>query len=140
MIGKYIKATQLTRESESPLHFTDPSYDDEVNMLKELTWHYVIKNPSLATQQYGHARIIRRLFDVYANASFGGANDWCILPPRFKEEMDVMSQRYGAGIGHELRIRTAADAVASLSDAEAHRIYQRLSGTSSGSALDPIIA
>jgi dGTPase len=140
MIGKYVKATELTEDRTSPLSFTEASYTHEVEMLKELTWHYVIKNPALATQQYGHRRIIRRLFDVYSNATFGDQSTWAILPPRFKEEMEVLHGQYGAGIGHELRLRTAADAVASLADAEAHRIFQRLSGTSTGSALDPIVA
>lgn len=140
MIGKYVKATRLTENRSSPLEFSESSYAMEVEMLKELTWHYVIKNPALATQQYGHRRIIRRLFDVYSDATFGDQSTWAILPPRFKEEMEVLHGQYGAGIGHELRIRTAADAVASLADAEAHRIFQRLSGTSNGSALDPIIA
>ena len=41
----------------------DPQYEKQVTMLKELTWHYVINAPSLATEQHGQRKVIRGLFE-----------------------------------------------------------------------------
>jgi dGTPase len=37
----------------------------QVDMLKQLTWHYVIRDPALATQQHGQRRIIKGLFEMF---------------------------------------------------------------------------
>ena len=52
----------------------DQNYLDEILMLKELTWTYVIQAPSLASQQHGQRKIIENLFSEYCTAALGDIN------------------------------------------------------------------
>jgi len=137
-IGKYISATKL-QESEMDCLEIEDDIENEVKMLKELTWHYVIKNPSLASMQYGQRKIIRELMFVYLDAANRSSPAWAIFPHRFQQEMKDLSATYGNDIPHDLRVRTAADAVATMTDLEALRIYQRFSGVLPGSVLEPLV-
>jgi dGTPase len=106
-----------------------------VFMLKQLTWHYVIKNPALASQQHGQTTIIRELFDIYLKA----ATD------RDEKNLDV----FPIGMGDALLAlhdadrptlklectRAIIDFIASLTEEQAIHAHQRLTGISLGSAL-----
>jgi len=47
----------------------DEDYRNEVWILKQLTWYYVIERPGLGTQQYGQKLIITQLFEVLTLAA-----------------------------------------------------------------------
>jgi dGTPase len=47
----------------------DPQYESQVAMLKELTWHYVINAPALATQQHGQRKAVRDVFECLLGAA-----------------------------------------------------------------------
>ena len=132
-----IFATSLSDDPEEPL-VVKPAIKRRISMLKELTWHYVIKNPALASQQYGYRKIIQKLFEVFMDAANSPSPAWTILPPRYQEEMIQLAEQYGNDIRNELRVRTVADAIAGMSDAEALRLYQKLSGVLPGSVRDPL--
>ena len=93
-------------------------------MLKELTWHYVIKNPSLASMRYGQRKVIRELMLVYLDAANRSSPAWAIFPHRFQQEMIDLAATYGNDIPHDLRVRTAADTVATMTDLEALQIFR----------------
>jgi len=131
LIGRYIRATRLSEDSAKPLT-VQRNAEDEIRMLKELTRHYVIKNPALATQQEGFRRVVRTLFGVFADAVHSTENDWIVLPARYQAELRRLTEKFGT-IPLEVRIRTVADAIAGLSDMEAVRLYQRLTGIAPGS-------
>ncbi len=133
-----IMATGLQEDAENPLKIK-PSEKRKLKMLKELTWHYVIKNPALASQQHGYRKIIQTLFQVFMDAANSASPAWTILPPRYKEEMEELAQSYGNAISNELRIRTVADAISSMTDGEALHFYQRLTGVLPGSVRDPML-
>jgi dGTPase len=67
LIHRYIDAVALQVPSAAgvPRIQIDPEKQKEVFMLKQLTWHYVILNPSLGAQQYGQKRLIRELFHMF---------------------------------------------------------------------------
>ena len=73
-VQKFIEAFELTepRQTGQPFVVIHPSIEKQVKMLKLLTSHYVILNPSLATQQYGQRRIIRTLVEVFHEAAAKG--------------------------------------------------------------------
>ena len=137
-IRRYIYAVEL-QESEMQCLHVEREVECEMKMLKELTWHYVIKNPSLASQQYGQRKIIRELFSVYMDAANRASPAWAIFPPRFQQELFDLAADHGNDIPHDLRSRTAADTIASMTDSEALRVYQRFSGILPGSVLEPFI-
>jgi len=71
LIGRYVDAIKLRQPTTTePRAVTiDPEIEQEVNLLKELAWVYVIRNPALATQQWGQKRLIRWLFDTFREAA-----------------------------------------------------------------------
>ena len=94
-------------------------------MLKQLNWHYVIDSPSLKTQQFGYKKVIRELFKIYSDPN-NKANE--LVPSWIKAELGEEPESDP--------LRMAADIVGSLSDFQAIRMYDRLTGRNSGSIKD----
>ena len=94
---------------------------DMMAILKALNWHYVIECSALKTQQYGFRRILRELFQIYCEDSAGS-----LIPNWLAAELDEVASP----------ARRAADIVSSLSDSQALRMYQRLTGLAPGSVRD----
>lgn len=134
-IGELITATELTDDPESPL-LRPQALLDQVEIVKQLVWHYVIVNPALATQQHGHVRIIRWLFDTYLDASTRGPKHWRIMPPRFRQVLEDWRESHGGDMPRARLVRNTVDTIASFTDLEAVRLFQRLSGIAPGSVLD----
>src|SRR5262249_45723346 len=53
LIARYVTNTKLIEQDGRVGLDVALGFKREVRMLKQLTWHYVIDNPALATQQYG---------------------------------------------------------------------------------------
>lgn len=112
----------------------------EVNMLKQLTWHYVINSPDLATLQEGQKRVVSDLFDFLF--------DWGLkemkrdrLPTRFREIMrhlseDPETQNVLNGDRDKLVARATADYISSLTEAQAVELHGRFFGFSRSSILN----
>jgi dGTPase len=115
----------------------DKTLMTEVTMLKELTWHYVIRDPALASQQEGQRAIIRSLFSAFENA-LHDERHWRLFPPRIRE-IAAAEQVRETGPGQARRYRLAADLIAGMSEEQAQAMYLRLRGISSGSAFAMII-
>jgi dGTPase len=132
LIDRYIGAVHLSPTKGSagnrPL-WIDPERDKEVFMWKQLTWHYVILNPALATQQYGQQKIIRDLFTIFLEAANG--KNLAILPFAYREQLD-------SGMDSEMKVRTVADLISSFTERQAINLHRRLTGISLGSILDRV--
>ena len=125
----YSRSAQLSDTPEGP-HLNIPAaIQAEVAMIKELTWHYVIHQQGLATVQHGQKHIIRDLFEIYAAAIQRGELD--IFPQRFEKSLLTESDP-------RAHLRTAADAIASMTDQEASNTHGRLTGRRIGSVTDSI--
>jgi dGTPase len=111
----------------------NPDHVREMTVLKELIWHYVIKNPSLATQQHGQRVVIRGLFHTYHDAAVSKLQEWSILPRRFQQQLADAASAGGVDASAP---RIVADLICSLTDREALLLHQRLSGTAIGSILE----
>ena len=133
-INRYIDALDLVdpKDNSGKTVRIDQVLEEEVRLLKELTWHYVIQNPSLRTQQHGQQEVIRGLFARYSDAA--KKRDYQMFPAGYQEEFE-RQQREGAGPGE--RARTIADYIASMTEQQALKMYGRITGTSLGSVLDP---
>ena len=101
-------------------------------MLKELTWVYVIEAPSLTTQQFGQRYAIRKLFEIYMDAS-GKATTQNLFPAYYREAIEDAK-------GDEKQIkRTVIDLIAGMTENQALAMYNRLVGVSVGSGLEEIV-
>jgi dGTP triphosphohydrolase len=105
----------------------------EVKMFKELAWHYVIRNPALATQQYGLRKIVENLFNVFWDAC--QKKDFSRFPFSIR---DYIRRSHAEGDGGSV-VRCIADLISGLTERQAINLHRRFTGTSLGSALDPII-
>jgi len=134
-IDRYINALNLAGNGRTnPAVEIDPELECEVTILKQLTWHYVIENPALETQQYGIRRVIEYLFEAFMNAA-DSPRRWTMFPAGYREELHRIEQ---CGTEMEIeRVRTVIDLIASMTEQQALKMYQRLTGVSLGSVLDP---
>ncbi len=123
LISRYINAFKLNVPSDNSQEYAaiPDKKRIETKLLKQLTWHYVIENPSLAIQQHGFKKVIKDLFQVYND----GKNDRLVPPLLWFTRDDNASQA-----------RIAADIVSSMTDSQALNLYKRLFGISPGSVSE----
>jgi dGTPase len=142
LIGGYVRAIRLNPRgtAKGVRRVTIPQGSQiEIDLLKQLTWQYVILNPGLAAQQYGQRRIIRDLFTIFLEAANANpaASVRRVLPNAFEGALAALEEK-GPPTKRE-RIRIAADAVASLTEQQALDMHRRLTGYDARSVLDPIV-
>ncbi len=133
-VGEFINAFELVEptRADQPFVQIDPLRLKMVKMLKLLTWHYVILNPSLATQQFGQRRIIQTLFAAFHDAATNARDN--IFPHAFRDAVKSARER-----GPELITRTVADLISGMTERQAIEMYQRLTGISLGSVMNSIL-
>jgi len=133
LIGTYINAFELVEPKTTGARFLaiHPSVEKQVRMLKLLTWHYVILNPSLATQQHGQRRIIRTLMEILHEAAATGNES--VFPLAFKDQ--VTNSRGDAA----LTTRIITDIVSGMTERQAVEMYHRLTGVELGSIFDTLL-
>ncbi len=139
LIRRYITdavSLQVPQSSEQSCVEIAPELQMEVDILKQLTWEYVITAPSLSTQQYGQRRLIRDLFSILSEAV--SESNFDVFPPRYREFLDGTQRESENGetsLGSE---RIVADYIAGMTEREAIELHQRLTGRALGSVLDPL--
>jgi dGTPase len=101
---------------------------DQVEVLKALTWEYVVERPSLAVMQHGHAKVVEFLYEEYFDAT-AEKGDVRIVPPAFRHRVE-RDMTEGA------RKHLALDLVSSLTERDAIELYRRMTGVAPGSLLD----
>ena len=129
LIDSYVSAIHLrepTRDNGRRVEI-DPAMHQEVFMLKQLTWHYVLLNPLLVTQQHGLRNLIRGLFDILHKAA--EEKNFLVFPFAVREEFEPE-----AGDPAPAQ-RIIADYIAGMTEQQARRMYLRLTGISPASAL-----
>jgi dGTPase len=140
LISRYIEEADL---SDGRWRI-DPQKQCEVELLKQMTWYYVIDSPALASLQLGQQRLIKDLFDALV--------DWCTdkdvrrrrLPGQLafyrdavlsdKEELRLLSG--SADDERMLMSRAVADYIASLTEVQAIQMHRRITGRAEGSAFE----
>jgi dGTPase len=128
LIGGYMKALQLRIPStpDDPWVEVDSELRKEVFLLKELTWHYVILDPSLIKLQYGQRHMIRRLFVIFSKAAKSSALG--VFPYAYRDLLQA------AGDNVTLKTRLVCDYISGMTERQAISTYQKLMGFSRDSA------
>lgn len=96
-----------------------------VTILKQLTWHYVIEDPAVATEQFGRRKMIQTLFDIFHKAANVQAK-WNLFPFSFQEQLSEKSVPPA---------RTASDYIASLGEQRTVELFGELTGA----PLKPVV-
>jgi len=105
----------------------DPDMRRQLDLLKSLTWTYVIESPGLAAQQTGQRRIVENLFEYFVDATAHAQHS---LP----EWASTLAREADAAGRH----RIACDIVASLTETQAVALHARISGLRIGSIHEHI--
>lgn len=136
LIGDFVRAIKI-----EPGDFGVPRVSmvrerkGEVFMLKQLTWHYVIKNPALASQQHGQRTIVRQLFEIFRKTAVDrDEQNLDVFPQGVREDL-VAIHSSGRPTWAQEATRLVVDLIASLTEEQAIEIHHRLTGISLGSAL-----
>jgi dGTPase len=133
LIADFVRGTNLSVEGNIPSLAVDKTRRAEAVMLKELTWHYVIKNPALATHQEGQRQIIRGLFDKFFAAATSKTQKNLELFPTSVRELLPEAPELDAHRADVVRV--IVDFVSSLTEEQATHLFHRLYGVSLGPAL-----
>ena len=122
LISRYVDAISLTTSGvgQSVVKLR-PSAVDEVLMLKELTWHYVILHNDLAKDQRGHRNMVRTVFNELRSAAEEPKHRK-LFPPFFKDQI-----READGDA-SVATRAVSDYVSSMTERELARMYRALTG------------
>jgi dGTPase len=128
LITRYVEAVSLrdAPDGESAILHIPEDIQDEVTILKRLTWFYIIDRPSLAVIQRGHEHIIESLYKMYHDAMDSGRLD--VFPPAVAEQVKKVK-------GTTLRERIIIDLIASMTEISATEIYRQHLGVSHGSIV-----
>ncbi|MCA9877110.1 MAG: dNTP triphosphohydrolase [Thermomicrobiales bacterium] len=127
LISQYINAVSIQQQPDGGYGLTiDPGREREVQLLKGLTWYYVINSPALTSQRFGQRSLIRALFGTLREAA-ASPHDVHIFPPFYREMLET---------GDHEPLRVVADYIASMSEGQVVEIHQRLTGQSLGSGLE----
>ncbi len=128
LIGLYISALKLRDAEDGRIVelVIDDAIVDQVKVLKQLTWFYVINRPSLAVIQRGQTQVIETLFGMYRSAV--AADEPHLLPPLFAERIEEAK-------GDASTERVIIDLIAGMTESSAAEIYRQRTGVTQGSVL-----
>ncbi len=136
LIGDFVSALEIRTDRGYPYMWIEDKKRAEVFMLKELTWHYVIKNPALATHQDGQRTIIRQLFYKYLDAATSKRTNLDLFPPSIRELLP--KDQASSGSRQDLA-RVIIDFIAGLTEEQAVSLHHRIHGIALGAALTHVV-
>ena len=133
LIRDFVAAVQLKLADGRFEISIDRRRKAEIFMLKQLTWHYVIKNPALVTQQQGQRAIVRELFDSFYQAGVSKSSNADLFPLSLKELLPRLPATTAAN--KKKMARSILDFISSLTEEQAVAIHHRIRGITLGSFL-----
>ena len=118
-----IKINCYPKKNE-PVLYLDDKAADELIIIKAITKSYIINSSSLIKQQCGEKRIISEIYFAFKKA-INDKDLRIILPARTREDIKILKIRDSKD---PQAIRLVADAISSLTDAEAISTYYVITG------------
>jgi dGTPase len=115
----------------------EDSQQAEVDLLKELTWTYMIERPELKSHQYGQRKVVRELFRTFSQAA-ADTSEHGLFPEFWRDELDSVAEVEEPNERRTARLRMCADLIASLTEVQAIDWYTRVSGWSTTSVMEQL--
>lgn len=124
LITEFVDAISLRRPDSKNQRVVqiDQEIKDRVDVLKQLTWHYVILREDLNTEQAGQIKMIATLFEHFLDAAEKTENQR-FFPAPFRDDLE---QRKGAP--RPVVVRVVVDCIACMTEAELLRQYRLVTG------------
>ena len=127
LVTQYMNAFRVVPDGDGVAVEIDDGPHQQVTVLKELIWFYIIERPSLAITQAGQRKLIRELVDLYMTA-VDDPKQHALLGP-------VYAERLEAAETEPAKQRVVIDLVASMTEDSALEVYRRAMGITPGSVL-----
>jgi dGTPase len=134
LINRFINALKLREPKKDGSRRVQRELlpEQEIAILKQLTWFYVIDAPALAMQKVAQAKVIERLFEVF-HEEVHAKRPSGVLPIYYRELLKQPKLK------NKDKSRAAVDLIASMTESQAVATYQRLEGITFDSGLDKIL-
>ena len=134
LINRFINALRLREASANDPRLVEMDIlpQQEIAILKQLTWFYVIDAPALAMQREAQEKIIERIFDVFHEEVHARIPSG-LLPLYYRDLL-----KYSSLTGAD-KSRLAIDLIAGMTESQAIAVYQRLEGIALNSELDKLL-
>jgi dGTPase len=124
--------------SSGTLHI-DRTFEEQVFLLKELTYYYVISDSSLIGQQQGQRRVVEELFDVLYEEAEREDLDSSAIPEPYCGRLQKDDPNVDWPSPVHRRARIVADMIAAMTEPQAVTLHKRLTGDTPGSLQDEIL-
>lgn len=140
MVNRFIGGIAVHSDDGFPSLHVNPDDSFDIAVLKDLTTHFVIESPSVQKQRYGQRRMIRTLFDIYLTEATlptrpgkKRRDNLQVFPPLYQEFLESVDQTDTRAIKRHI-----ADLISSMAETQVVDTFQKLTGLSQGSVVDPI--
>jgi dGTPase len=130
----------LTKDDHHQYHLdVSETLEKHIDILQDLTRHYVIRNSALMGQQRGQRQLIRELFDaLYDEARVKDLHKSAIPKPH-SDKLRNDPQQDGFKNKTEQRAQIVADMISEMTELQAVELHKRLTGDSPGSLQNEIL-
>jgi len=119
--------------------YLDRRFREQVWMLKNLTFYYVISDSSLIGQQRGQRRVIEELFELLYEESGRDDLDSSAIPSPYRDWLGEEISDIDWPSPIHRRARIVADMIAMMTEPQAVTLHKRLTGDTPGSLQDEIV-
>lgn len=123
LITRYVNAIHVSENPtpNQPLVTFEDQSKDEVFILKQLTWHYVIENVDLVSQQRGQIHMVDIVFGILVQAA--KSKEYRLFPTSYEALLQDAAKR-----GPDAEIRVVVDYISSMTEKELEIVYSRFHG------------
>lgn len=119
--------------------YIDRNFREQVWILKELTFYYVINNPTLVGQQVGERRVIEELYEALFEESGRKDLNTSAIPSPYRDWLKAEDPDVEWPSPIHRRARIVADMIATMTEPQAVTLHKRLTGDTPGSLQNEIV-
>jgi len=137
-VGEFIESVSIERTAEhtrtNRYNYAlrpDPARERESRLYKQLAFDVIFQSPQIQQLESKGARILRRLFEAFADRYIHQVNEYQLLPAK-------VANTIIAAQSSRRKARLICDRIAGMTDSYAIRIYKRIFDPDFGSIVDLI--
>jgi dGTPase len=139
-VNHFVSSLRISLTGHGPVLQIPPDVRTEIDVLQRLTRVYVIDSPAVQSQRYGQRRMIREIFTILLEEATRPdskvtprSQSLRIFPPLWQERVVSIPPDDLPGIQ-----RILADHIASMTEQQVCDTFEKLTGCSQASAVEPI--